>query len=490
MIQKPNIVFIIGCARSGTTSLCKILDTATNASFLCEPNPNLNTESRERLDGKLNNPKDVLRSVLDPRIEEGLAANKIYGEKNVTLTAFIPELYELYNCKFMYVIRDGREAINSMYYWHKEMFGNFYRECKENIDLSPFARYTINNLPVESDTADYSRPRPLPDDPYYDKWSDMSLHETLCWYWSHINNYALHMLSTIPRDNWIIVDYSSPDIGSQVQSAMEFAGLDGITRNTIDTMLASRINSLIERIGNDQLVTTWRDWSDKQLEQFGDICGSTMLGLGYLSFNTRETPDYGSWWESREVDSEFFKSIFLDRVPQHTAFKDWAEGKKDIKSVCEVGCGMSSAYPIFFANKRYIGIDISQNVIDYCRENYKTENNDYMCLDFITQPWSAIFDLVFCHGTIENVYDMDMLIKRMSRHANKYIYITAFKGFFPELDEHEYKWNEQFKCYDNKLSPNHTRKLLESLGFDKVSIFPEKTNKADIPYETVIIGER
>ncbi len=48
MTQRPSrtVYFILSCARSGSTSLARILDTAGNGACVCEPVPNLNVESR------------------------------------------------------------------------------------------------------------------------------------------------------------------------------------------------------------------------------------------------------------------------------------------------------------------------------------------------------------------------------------------------------------------------------------------------------------
>lgn len=202
----------------------------------------------------------------------------------------------------------------------------------------------------------------------------------------------------------------------------------------------------------------------------------------------RHRPDYGDWWKNApEVDDKFFHDIFINRVPQHDAFSVWVQNHK-IYDVCEIGCGHGIRYANFFPAGTYTGIDISMRVIGYCINKYPKQN--WTCEDFLNggNP-GLLFDLVFCHGTIENMYDMDLLIRNMTAISDRYLYITGFKGWFPDLEEHEYKWDERYKCYDNKLSPKRVKVLLDELGF-KSDIFPQKTNKTEIPFETVIIAER
>ncbi len=489
--------FLFGCARSGTTSLCRILQRAENADCLMEPGPNLNVESRQLLDGQLPDPNSVLLDHLLPRIEKGLATHQFYGEKNVTLTAFIEQLHELFESKLIWVTRDGREVVASMQNWHNEMFGNFYRECEDPGNLSEPAKATLAQLPLEDDTSNYSRPRPRPGDPYYDKWPRMSRHEMLCWYWAFINDYAMDRLQAIPEDRWLRVDYSAPDRVAEVTKAVDFLALRGIPPKTTDRMLQSRINSLADRTGTTTKCSTWQDWSDKELDQFWEIAGDTMVRLGYFRPSDprqrRHTPDYGAWWKSQTVGHDFFDEIYNDRLPQHQALMAWAEERKSegkIETVCEVACGHGIGYAEFFADCSYLGVDISEKEIAWCRENHDNPRHRWRCLDFISEPPDEESDLVFCQGSIENVYDMDGLIRGMAHCAKRYIYFTAFKGYFPELDQHVYEWNPAYTCYENRLSVRRTRQLLRELGFAQVEIFPQRTSKPDIPYETVVIASR
>ena len=242
-----RLFFVFGCARSGTTSLCRILNRAENGVCLLEPNPNLCVESRRHLDGQLASPGEALLDALLPRLRDGLAAHEVYGEKNNTLTAFIEELHDLLRGKLIWAVRDGRETVASMHNWHNRLFGNFYRECKDPGDLSDAAKACLAQLPLAADASNYSRPRPLPGDPYYDRWPEMSRHEMLCWYWATINRRAWERLQTIPADRWLRVDYSAADRVEEVARAVDFLGLRGISRETIAAMLEERINSLAQR---------------------------------------------------------------------------------------------------------------------------------------------------------------------------------------------------------------------------------------------------
>lgn len=492
-ILRGKMFFVFGCARSGTTSLCRIIDTASNTECLMEPNPNFNVESRNHLDGTLEEPYKCLMRVITKRAVPVVKGKKLYGEKNVTLFAFIEEVYELFECKFVFVVRDGRAVVQSMHNWHNELFGNFYRECKDEGDLSPEAKRLISDLPRELDTADFSRPRPRPGDPYYEKWTTMSRHEMLSWYWNFVNNYVLDKFESVPAKDKIIIDYTNPNV-IDVERVFDFLSLEGFDSNTVEGMLKGKINSLADRTGDLHPRRDWRDWTDDEFSSFTEIAGPAMRKLGYWIENApnlaRYTSDFGEYWK-KGTDIEFYRHIYEDRLPQHEAFMDLVRERwDDIESVCEVGCGRGIGYTDFFKDKQYTGIDISADNIEWCRQNYNNPKHKWIVADFIKNPPEDKFDLVFCQGTIENIYDMDALVEKMSDCCKKFLYITAFKGYFPELKEHVYEWNPVCKCFENKLSLLRTETLLDELGFWDIKIFPQKTKKQDIEFETVIFAKR
>jgi hypothetical protein len=274
-----TVFFVTGCARSGTTSLCRILDEASNGVCLMEPDPKLNAESRDVIEGRLKN-HDVVIDLIRPRVQTSLSAGVIHGEKNLTLVPLIPLLNDAFDCKFVFVIRDGREVVRSLIDWHNRMFGNIYRECEDVGELSNRALQNVADLPIELDAADYSRPRPLKGDPFYEEWMSLSRLEMCAWYWSFINNLAMKNLADIPRANWISLDYTSPSVKSIIEVA-DFLGLDGVKKDTVVDMLQRKINSLMDRIGEEEFYPHWEDWSEERKRSFNRIAEKTMVLLGY-----------------------------------------------------------------------------------------------------------------------------------------------------------------------------------------------------------------
>lgn len=272
--------FVVSCARSGSTSLARILDTAINGHCLIEPVPNLNVESRDLMDGRLSDPRKTIADQILPRIGEMLRQGLIYGEKNVTLAPFIPYLYEMLQCKFVFLIRDGRDVATSLMNWHNEAFGSIYRECKEASSLSDIAIAALSNLPLELDTSDFARPRPIPSDPFYEEWPNLTRFEMVTWYWAYINRLIVCNLEAIPREDWITVNYTGVQ-AENIESLFNFLGLEGFDEPRISDMLHSKINSVEERFKIPARFPAWRMWDVELTRRFDRIAGETMNLLGY-----------------------------------------------------------------------------------------------------------------------------------------------------------------------------------------------------------------
>jgi hypothetical protein len=278
----PRIYFIVSCARSGSTSLARILDTATNGRCLMEPAPNLNVESRDLIEGRLAEPRRVLAEHVVPRVAGILDQGLTYGEKNVTLGAFIPYLHEMLRCRFVFLRRDGRDVVTSLMNWHNEAFGSIYRECREEGELSETARKAVAALPVVEDTSDYSRPRPAPGDPFHEEWAGMTRFEMVSWYWSFINTLHLDHLSRIPAVDWTSIDYTAVR-AADVGRLFEFLGLEGFDEARTEEMLRARINSVRDRFGLEPRFPPWAGWDEQRRRRFDRIAAPVMRRLGYYS---------------------------------------------------------------------------------------------------------------------------------------------------------------------------------------------------------------
>jgi len=124
----------------------------------------------------------------------------------------------------------------------------------------------------------------------------------------------------------------------------------------------------------------------------------------------------------------------------------------------------------------YTGLDFSESCIEYCKQNSDFE---FIAGDFIKMDLSGKYDLVFSHAVIDHVYDPDLFLEKIAKATEKYAYVSAYRGYFPELKEHKMKWINRLACYHNSLSVNQLKKVLTNcdLGSDEFTIREQENGR-------------
>jgi SAM-dependent methyltransferase len=146
-------------------------------------------------------------------------------------------------------------------------------------------------------------------------------------------------------------------------------------------------------------------------------------------------------------------------------------------TVMDIGCGMGVGWADRLADRRFIGVDLEPRSIAWCTENRANPAHSYHCRD-ILQPGVADElaamqpDFVFSSGTIDNTWTIDGYLAALARITNGWLYVTAYRGWFPDLPRHRYMWEPTSGAYYNDLSPNAIRSQLSSLGFKDIEISP------------------
>ncbi|MCC7410753.1 MAG: methyltransferase domain-containing protein [Gammaproteobacteria bacterium] len=486
-----STVFIVGTARAGTTSVFEALALSGQVQAALEPQPNLNLESRALYEGRLADPFAVLTRDLAPRVAAALARRPFYVEKQVSLLPFVPCLHRLFNCRFVVPVRDGRDVVASLINWHEQMYPIIYQECRDAVELGPHAREVLARQ-QGPDPFDTSLPRPPADDPWHAAWAGFSRFEMVAWYWSFVNRWLRTQLDQLPADRYLLVRYDAPDVGT-IRRIYEFVGLDDFNEDAVGALLARRVNSLADRIGARGRFPSWNEWSPAQLQRFNDIAHETMSALGYADPVRPRPPGFGDWWQEEAIDEAWYEQIHHYRDSSHEAFRSWyaqVSAQVPIESVIDVGCGLGHGYREFFADRRFTGIDLSPTAIAWCREHDPHPGHEYHCCDVIESVPAQRADLVFSHGTIDNVYDIDAFLRALARMSGELLYIANYRGYFGAMSAHRYLWDAGTRVCFNDISARRCEQVLREEGFGSVLVLAHATGREDIASETVIIASR
>jgi SAM-dependent methyltransferase len=204
--------------------------------------------------------------------------------------------------------------------------------------------------------------------------------------------------------------------------------------------------------------------------------------------------NYGVWWNTNNLDEAWYRQIFEPRRAVHMAFLRWVkeiEAREGMfSSVLEVGCGRGVVYPDAFAGdgKLYTGYDVSAKEIEWCKKHRALPGHEYLSGDFIVDQDVGKHDLVFAHAVVDHVYDADAFLTRVVQASLRWVYVTAYKSWSPQLKEHVYVWDPTSTCFYNDLAPERVRELLVKLGCRDIRVEPFWTGNKPCPQETLIVA--
>ncbi len=257
------IFFIVSSPRSGSTAIANICDAAKNC--LCEVEP----EHKAFLVRMLYDPYCSLDDWLDQfesKIKGFMAATgvEIYGQKDPAYNWVISHLYKTFECKFVYLVRDGREVVRSLLNWNQQTSGIIYNECKEPVKLSDQAAANKKANEGVYDQSDMLRPRPSPQEPLFLKWKNLSRAEMYSFYWVRSNQIIENQLSAVPKDMKLKIHMGA----FRAERLIDFLKLD-ISADQANQFLGEKINSTEQRGFGSGTYPEWKDW-DFKLKQATD----------------------------------------------------------------------------------------------------------------------------------------------------------------------------------------------------------------------------
>ncbi|MBU1121517.1 MAG: sulfotransferase [Candidatus Omnitrophica bacterium] len=267
-----NIFFIIGSVRSATTAVAKIFTNSTNSEIFIEQEPKLCIEARNLYKKAINKPMEVIKEVKERHIKSVIDRGLIYGDKNPNYLPFIPYIDNLWQPKFIFIVRDGRDVVRSMMDWHNISRGNIFG-MREDEDGSKI-------ISPEQDWWDYSRLRPNPDEFYFGQWRNMNRFEKCSWYWNEFNDQMLNYSSRLDKERWRLINVNTIKV-SDFEAIFNFLGLRGFNLKKTEKIFASGINSPMDKAGVLKEFPDWLSWSDDQMKIFNKYAKDMMKKFGY-----------------------------------------------------------------------------------------------------------------------------------------------------------------------------------------------------------------
>jgi hypothetical protein len=171
----------------------------------------------------------------------------------------IPKVFSRY--KIGYIIRDGRDWVRSMY-----NHGVWYSKT----DIHSILNKRLN-------------PHMFKNDPYTNKWANMSRFAKLCWAWNKINQYAL---KTIEKEKYarlflfeeLFDNYPSDSLTEMVEYLTYIPKFGKIPHNDLNrNKINKKINVSKKRFPH------WHNWTAEYSSIFKTICGELMHQLNYYS---------------------------------------------------------------------------------------------------------------------------------------------------------------------------------------------------------------
>tara|TARA_B110000046_G_scaffold22868_1_gene21623 strand:+ start:5708 stop:6541 length:834 start_codon:yes stop_codon:yes gene_type:complete len=250
-----NLVFIIGHGRTASTAIVEICNLASNAKFYSEKTPKLCMESRLQYEGKTEISLSDIKKLKNDLYLESIKHDIVIGDKNPNYLLFVEDLFQLFECKFIFLYKKPidviQSCINAANYNSNRGRGVFFGSAEDDQDSA------ITN---KEDWWDYSRFRPKKDkdSEIYITWKQLSQIEKAAWSWNRFHEILIEKILLIPRNKRIVLDSNKLTV-SKIRSVYKFCDIGGFDEKNVANHLNSKINSYVanaREIGNEFIAST------------------------------------------------------------------------------------------------------------------------------------------------------------------------------------------------------------------------------------------
>lgn len=112
--------------------------------------------------------------------------------------------------------------------------------------------------------------RPPEDDPYHERWNNMTKFERLCWQWQYDNRFIRKHISHCVHFESMVADYEYFK-----ETLLDFLGVE-IPQDRWLRYVSRPINAT-----QKHMLPHWKGWDRQSMDSFNEICGQELAAYGY-----------------------------------------------------------------------------------------------------------------------------------------------------------------------------------------------------------------
>ncbi len=246
--ENKNIFFIVSTGRTGTKWLSNLLNKTRKAWVVHEPVPGeayAHREAFEKEESSFYYIKNFRQKEIFLRCRHIFGNSfETYGEVNGNLRRHVDALKNIIpNSRIIHLVRNGIDIVRSV----------ITRDAYSD-------RHPVYNCSF----------RPLPQDPFYQEWGNMTRFQRICWMWMRENEYMRKRINKRAHFEDILSSYTL--FREQI--------LEPLGLNLEEAVWQSSIQNP-QNVTKEYTIGKWKYWTQEQQEEFIRICGQEMQEYGY-----------------------------------------------------------------------------------------------------------------------------------------------------------------------------------------------------------------
>lgn len=243
-IARVHPFFVLGMGRSGTNFLAAMLDRCPDALVFHEPfseDFDAFVEAHESYETGLNYFEDFRLEKMQALAREHDIHH--YGEVNSALRYHARAIKSVMpEARLLHLVRDGREVVRSV------------------MERRHYTKGTTGHHDLH----------PLPSDPLFDRWEELSRFEKVCWLWTDANR---RLAEDVTR--WVAFEPLVGNYDYFSEKLLDYLGLE-----MSEAVWAEAVQAPTN-VTRKFTFPPWQQWDEAQQAAFDAICAEQMVMYGY-----------------------------------------------------------------------------------------------------------------------------------------------------------------------------------------------------------------